>query len=54
MITLLQDWLQSFWQPFHALRYVSVRTVIAAALAFLVAVRLGRPMIERLRRAGET
>jgi phospho-N-acetylmuramoyl-pentapeptide-transferase len=52
LITLIQDWLQSIWQPFHALRYVSVRTVIAAALAFLVAVRLGRPLIERLRRAG--
>lgn len=49
---LLQEWLQSLWQPFHALRYVSVRAVIAAGLAFVVAVRLGRPMIERLRRAG--
>ncbi|MAW59612.1 MAG: phospho-N-acetylmuramoyl-pentapeptide-transferase [Planctomycetes bacterium] len=52
MITLIQDWLQSFWQPFHALRYVSVRAVIATALAFLVAVRLGKPMIAKLRRAG--
>ena len=52
MITLIQDWLQSVWQPFHALRYVSVRAVIATALAFIVAVRLGKPMIEKLRRAG--
>lgn len=52
MITLIQDWLQSLWQPFHALRYVSVRAVIAAAMAFLVALKLGGPMIARLRRVG--
>jgi phospho-N-acetylmuramoyl-pentapeptide-transferase len=52
MITFLFDWLQSIWQPFHALQYTSVRTILAAALSFAMALKLGKPMIRRLREAG--
>jgi phospho-N-acetylmuramoyl-pentapeptide-transferase len=52
VITFFLDWLQDLWSPLYALRYVSVRAMIAAGLAFVVAVRMGRPMIERLKAAG--
>jgi len=52
LITFLLDELQTLWQPLFALRYVSVRTLLAAVFAFLLALRLGKPMIQRLRMAG--
>ncbi len=52
MITYLFDWLQDIWQPLHALQYASVRTILAAALSFAMALKLGKPMIRRLRQAG--
>jgi len=52
LIPLIQEWLQELWQPFHALRYISVRAGLAAATAFVVALALGRPLIRALRAAG--
>ncbi len=52
MIPLIQDWLQELWQPLHALRYISVRAALAAAVAFILALALGKPLIRALRRAG--
>ena len=52
MITWVLDWLQDLWQPFHTLRYITVRMALAAGLAFGLALLLGRPLIRRLRAAG--
>ncbi|MBL7007948.1 MAG: phospho-N-acetylmuramoyl-pentapeptide-transferase [Planctomycetes bacterium] len=52
MIPLIQDWLQELWKPLHALRYISVRAALAAAVAFLLALSLGGPLIRALRAAG--
>lgn len=52
MIPLLQAWLQELWQPLHALRYITVRAGLAAALAFVLALVVGRRLIAALHAAG--
>jgi len=52
LIAWLVPWLAGIWSPFQALRYITVRAVLAAAFAFLLALVVGRPLIARLKRAG--
>ncbi len=42
----------SLWGPLQVFRYIGVRAALAFAVAFALAVILGRPLIRRLRAAG--
>jgi len=52
VIAWLVPWLAELWSPLQALRYITVRAVLAAAFAFGLALLVGRPLIARLKRAG--
>lgn len=48
MISLLAPWLSELWSPLHVFSYITVRTMLAAACAFFLAVWLGKPVIRYL------
>ncbi|HEX9794767.1 MAG TPA: phospho-N-acetylmuramoyl-pentapeptide-transferase [Planctomycetota bacterium] len=52
MIAWVVELLSDFWQPLQVLHYITVRAVLAGAFAFLLALWLGRRVIDRLREVG--
>ncbi|MCH2112399.1 MAG: phospho-N-acetylmuramoyl-pentapeptide-transferase, partial [Planctomycetes bacterium] len=52
MILWLIPWLKELWHPFQALQYITVRAGLAAAVAFLAALFLGKRVIRALTVAG--
>ena len=52
MILWLIPWLTELWHPFQALQYITVRAGLAAAVAFLAALFLGKRVIRALTVAG--
>lgn len=52
MIEWLVPWLEEWWSPFRALGYITVRTALAACVAFFLAMVLGKKLVNRLTEVG--
>lgn len=52
MIYWLVPYLEELWKPFHAFHFIGMRSACAFAASLILTIRLGRPLIQRLRAAG--
>lgn len=52
MIYWLHTLSDDLWSPLNALKYIGVRSALAFAVSLLLTIKLGKPLIKRLRAAG--
>lgn len=52
MIYWLHTFSEEWWSPLNALKYIGVRSALAFAVSLLLTIKLGKPLIQKLRAAG--